>query len=177
VAHLVERARTGRAKCRGCGQLIAANMLRFGERVPNPFADDGGETTHWFHVPCAAYMRPEPFLETLPGVSEPIENRDRLEHGAGLALAHRRLPRVTTVARAPSPRAACRACRNPIEKGDWRIALMFHEEGRFMPSGYVHLPCAPAYLETAEIVDRLRYFSPSLSDADWAEIEAQLRSA
>jgi hypothetical protein len=120
-------------------------------------------------------MRPEPFLETLPAASDLIEDRDRLEHAAQLGTAHRRLPRVTTVARAPSGRAACRSCRTAIEKGDWRIALMFYEEGRFVPSGYIHLPCVPAYLETSEIVDRLRHFSPTLSEGDWTEIEQRLR--
>ena len=65
MPHIIEAAKTGRAKCRGCTQPIAAGVLRFGERVPNPFADDGGETTQWYHVPCAAFMRPESFLQTI----------------------------------------------------------------------------------------------------------------
>src|SRR5579862_1101648 len=108
MAHVIERARTGRAKCRGCGKAIGAGQLRFGHRLPNPFADDGGEMTHWFHVPCAAYMRPEAFLETLPGATESIDHRDDLERAARLGVEHRRLPRATSVERASSGRAACR---------------------------------------------------------------------
>src|SRR5215831_8273356 len=105
MAHILERAKTGRAKCRGCSRNIAAGKQRFGERLPNPFADDGGEMTHWFHIPCAAYMRPEPFLATLPEATEPIEDRAHLEHEAQLGLAHRRLPRATTIGRASPGRA------------------------------------------------------------------------
>ena len=63
MAHVFEPAATGRSKCRGCGERIAAGELRFGETMPNPFAD--GETTLWFHPECGAYKRPEPFLEAL----------------------------------------------------------------------------------------------------------------
>ena len=62
MPHVSERAPTGRAKCRGCGRPIAAGSLRLGERLPNPFADDGGEMTHWFHPACGAFRRPEAFL-------------------------------------------------------------------------------------------------------------------
>ena len=34
-------------KCRGCGRPIARGELRFGERLPNAFAE--GEMTVWFH--------------------------------------------------------------------------------------------------------------------------------
>jgi hypothetical protein len=71
MPHTIERASSGRAKCRGCGQAIPKDTLRLGERLPNLFADDGGEMTHWYHVACAAYRRPEAFLEaavtTRPG--------------------------------------------------------------------------------------------------------------
>lgn len=174
MPHVIERARTGRAKCRGCGRVVAAGELRFGERLPNPYADDEAEMTRWFHVPCAAFMRPEPFLETLPATSEVIDDRERLEREARLGVAHRRLPRATSVGRAPTGRAACRSCHEPIEKGAWRIALMFWEDGRFTPSGFIHVPCAAAYFETADVMGRLTHFTPELSEADLAEIRAEL---
>ena len=175
MPHIIETAPTGRAKCRGCGERIAAGVLRFGERLPNPFADDGGEMTHWFHLPCAAFRRPESFLETVAAVPDGIPDRDRLEHEARLGVAHHRLPRVSTAERAPSGRAACRACRTPIEKNAWRISLVFYDDGRFVPSGFVHIHCARAYLESAEVLPRVKHFSPALSDADVAEIEGELQ--
>ena len=174
MPHVIERASSGRAKCRGCGARIAAGEWRFGERLPNPFDEKGGDMTHWFHVPCAAYRRPEPLLETLATTSEPIENREAIAQAATLGVRHHRVPRVSTAERATSGRATCRACRAAIDKGAWRIALLFYEDGRFSPSGFIHVRCAPAYLETADIMPRLRHFSPALTAADFDEIHAEL---
>jgi hypothetical protein len=175
MPHVIEVARTGRAKCRGCGQLIAARTLRLGERVPNPFADEeGGETTLWFHMACAAFMRPDTFLQTMASAPGPIDDVENLEREARLGLAHRRLPRATAIGRAPTGRAVCRACKQTIPKDAWRIVLMFFEEGRFTAAGFIHLTCAAAYLETTDMLGRLKHFSPEITEAEWAEIRAQI---
>jgi len=177
MPHVIEAAKTGRAKCRGCGQAIAAGSLRLGERVPNPFSDDGGETTLWYHVACAAFLRPEAFLETIAApeaAAFAIDGRETLVHEAGLGAAHRRLPRATSAERASSGRATCRHCKTLIEKGAWRLALTYYDEGRFAPSGFIHIGCAREYLETTEIFGRLKHFSPALTDDELAEIRAQL---
>jgi len=174
MPHVIERAATGRAKCRGCSGRIAAGEVRFGERLPNPFADEGSEMTHWFHLACAAFRRPEPFLETLAGAADPLADRDRLEREARLGAAHRRLPRLTTAERAPTGRATCRSCRELIEKGAWRISLVYYEDGRFMPSGFIHAGCARVYVETTDVLDRVRHFSPDLSEPDLVDLRAAL---
>jgi hypothetical protein len=174
MSHAIERAPTGRAKCRACGRPIARGTLRLGERLPNPFDEKGGEMTHWFHLPCAAFRRPEPLIEALGTATDPIDERDTLEREAHLGVTHRRLPRVNTVERAPSGRAACRACRAPIEKGVWRISLLYYEDGRFVPSGFIHLACAAGYLETTAILPRLRHFTPALSPDEVEEVERAL---
>jgi hypothetical protein len=172
MPHVIQPAATGRSKCRGCGQGIAAGELRFGESLPNPFAE--GETTHWFHLECGAFKRPEPFLEALqPGSGLP-EEAERLRPEAERGVAHRRLPRINGAERDPSGRAQCRSCKQAIPKGAWRIALVFWEEGRFSPAGYVHLGCAAAYFETGDLLARIRRFAPRLADAELGEIEAGL---
>jgi len=176
MPHLIERAATGRAKCRGCRGTIARDTLRFGERLPNPFADEGGEMTHWFHLRCAAFRRPEALLEALATRTDHVDEREALEHEARLGVTHRRLPRVNTAERAPSGRAACRACRAPIEKGAWRITLLYYEDGRFVPSGSIHPACAREYLETTEILPRLQHFTPGLSAGDVEEIRTALET-
>lgn len=55
MAHVIEHASSGRAKCHGCDTRIDKGELRFGERRPNAFGE--GEMTLWFHLPCAAYKR------------------------------------------------------------------------------------------------------------------------
>jgi hypothetical protein len=166
-----EIAPSGRARCRGCGKRIAKDALRFGERMPNPFGD--GEMTLWFHPVCGALKRPEPFLETLSAADVELDDRDALEAMAREGLRHRRLPRLHDVERAPSGRARCRSCRELIERGTWRIALVYYQEGRFEPSGTIHLRCAGAYFETTDIVSRLSRLR-SIPETDLAEIARQL---
>jgi len=172
MAHVIETAPTGRAKCRGCGARIATGELRFGERLPNPFAE--GETTHWFHLDCAALKRPEPFLEALGARSEPLDGSERLDAEARRGLAQHRLPRIDGAERSPSGRAQCRSCREPIARDAWRIPLVFYEDGRFVPSGSVHVRCSGAYFETTDILPRVRRFARDLTDEDLKEIEREL---
>lgn len=180
MAHVIEYAPTGRARCRGCDQSIAKGELRFGERQPNAFGE--GEMTLWFHPRCAAFKRPGPFLEALlggDGASEEarkdISAADALRAAAEIGLAHRRLPRVGGADRAPTGRARCRSCRELIDKGTWRIGLVFFEEYRFQPSGFIHAGCANDYLGTADVIARIRHFSPGLSPADLEELELALK--
>jgi hypothetical protein len=158
VPHVLEPATSGRAKCRGCAQPIVQGALRFGERIPNAFAE--GETTLWFHPPCAAWKRPEPLLELLASTPE-LPEHETLAAAARATLAHRRLARIDGAERAPSSQAKCRHCKQPIEKGGWRIRLVYYEEGRFSPGGTIHLACRDAYLEGHDVRERVLHFSAS----------------
>jgi hypothetical protein len=168
VAHLIEPAASSRSKCRGCNRPIQRGELRFGERVPNLFGE--GETTLWFHPLCAAYKRPQPLREALAATTESVPDREDLEREALRALAHERLQRIDAAERSPSGQARCRSCHEPIARGSWRIRVVFYEEGRFAPGGYVHLACRGAYFDTDELLDQLLHFSPALSDADRDEL-------
>ena len=176
MPHVIEPAPSGRASCRGCGGKIPSGSLRFGERLPNPYADEGGEMTHWFHLTCAAYRRPEALLETLAAAAGAVADVDQLTQQAQLGVTHRRLPRVSTAGRASSGRASCRACKEAIAKDTWRIALLFYDDGRFVPSGYIHAACTGPYIETTDILDRVKHFSPDLTDADIEELRAAISS-
>lgn len=167
MPHVIERAATGRAKCRGCGAVIAKDSLRVGEGVPNLYADkEGAETTQWYHPVCAAYRRPEAFLAAVESSPVVLPDREALVAAAALGVAHHRLPRIDRAERAPSARAACRSCRAPIPKGHWRIALLFWQDGRYAPAGFIHAACAASHVGTAQILDRLRHFSPHLTGDD-----------
>lgn len=179
MPHRFEPATSGRAKCRGCGGVLARGEWRFGECLPNPFAD--GDLMHWFHPPCAAFKRPEALLEALlEGLAAPPEvpERAELERLARAASAHRRLARIDGAERAPSAKARCRACKAPIERGTWRIRLVFHDEGRFSPGGFLHLACRAAYFECAPESEALRdpvlRFSAGLEPGERAELEREL---
>ncbi len=133
--------------------------------------------THWFHLTCAAYRRPEPFLETLAAAASAMADIDALMQQAQLGVTHRRLPRVSTAGRASSGRAACRACKELIAKDTWRIALVFYDDGRFVPSGFIHAGCTGPYIETTDIMDRVKHFSPELSAADLEELRTALENS
>ena len=173
MAHVIEPASSGRAKCRSCNQPIARGELRFGERQPNSFGE--GEMTLWFHLRCGAYSRPEAFLE-VASTAPPDALLDTLSAAAHFGIEHRRVPRIHGAGRAPSGRAHCRACKELIAKGDWRIALVFFEEYRFDAGGYVHVTCARAYFETTDLLERIHHFTPDLSEAELAELAATLAS-
>jgi hypothetical protein len=173
VDSLIEPAPSGRAKCRGCGKNIAKDALRFGEKVDNPFGD--GKATLWFHPMCGAFKRPEPFLQALAGLPQAIESRAELEAEAKAGIDHHRLPRVDGVEKATSGRAACRSCRESIAKGSWRIRLVFFQDGRFDPGGFIHVRCAKAHLGTTQVLPRLRHLT-ELTDEDAGEIAEELAS-
>ena len=52
--------------------------------------------------------------------------------------------------------------------------LVFYDQGRFDPSGFIHVRCAAEYLGYADVLERVRRFSGDLGDTDWAEIRAEL---
>jgi hypothetical protein len=168
VSHLFEPATSGRSKCRGCARPIERGELRFGERLPNPFGE--GEMTLWFHPACAAYKRPEPLLQALVETPANAPDRESLERAARGSLAHRRLPRIDGAERSPGAQAKCRNCREPIARRSWRIRLVYYEEGRFAPGGFVHLDCRKAYFETDDVLDRVLHFSRDLSADEREEL-------
>jgi hypothetical protein len=172
VPDVIQVAASGRAKCRGCGGAIAKGDLRFGESLPNAFAE--GETLHWLHLHCAALMRPEKFLPALEASSDTIAERELLRETAVEGNAHRRLPRLVRAERAPSGRAHCRSCRELIDKGHYRLALHLFEDGRFSSIGSIHVECSLAYFGTSAIIPRLQRLTPSLTDTDIREIETLL---
>ncbi|MEE9141543.1 MAG: hypothetical protein V3U59_02430 [Gammaproteobacteria bacterium] len=173
VTHVLEPATSGRAKCRGCNQPIQKDILRLGERLPNPYGD--GEMTLWYHPICAAYKRPEPLLEALQATSEGLDDADNLVSITERGIKHRRLPRVHKAEPAPTGRARCRCCKELIPKDSWRISVVYFEEGRFQPSGFVHASCAEQYFGTTDdLVQRVQHFGGNMEAAMIKELRDAL---
>ncbi|HEX4781200.1 MAG TPA: hypothetical protein VH301_10625 [Usitatibacter sp.] len=173
MPHAFENAASGRSKCRGCKQPIAKGELRFGERLPNPFGE--GEVTHWFHPACAAYKRPDALAEGMGTAALDVPGREALLEIAKSALSQHRLARIDGAERSPTSQARCRHCKEPIEKGGWRIRLVFHEEGTFSPGGYIHVACRLPYFERDDIADQVLHFSPALDEAERALLREALQ--
>ena len=174
MPHVLEPAATGRSKCRACGGAIGKGELRFGEQLQNPFADS--EMTWWFHPDCAAYRRPQSFLDAADATTG-LPDVEALRSEARRGIELHRLPRINGVERAKSARARCRACRAPIARDAWRIPLVTFDEGMFNPAGNVHLTCAERYFGTREILPRLARHTVDLTPAERADLEAVLVTA
>jgi hypothetical protein len=67
-------------------------------------------------------------------------------------------------------------CRELIDKGSWRIGLVFFEEYRFQPSGFIHAACVAEYFQTTDVLSRIQHLNPALQLADLDEIEAALKA-
>ena len=171
---LIERASSGRAKCRACGVAISRGELRFGEALPNAYGE--GESLFWFHLPCAAQARPESFLPVLTEAREPLPERALLEAVAQAGIAHPRLCRILKAEQASSGRAKCRHCRELIPQGAWRVALQIFEEGRFNPIGTIHASCATGYFGVEPALGRFSLPSNELEPDALAEVVAEIRN-
>lgn len=170
---VIERATTGRAKCRVCGQAIAKGDARFGEALPNAYGE--GESMFWFHLACAACARPESLLPVLAQAAEWVPECTELEALANEGVPQQRLCRLLRAERASSGRAKCRHCREPIAQGAWRLALHIFEEGRFNPIGTIHAGCAVGYFGVEVSPARLSLPGAQLDEQERAEIMREMR--
>lgn len=168
---VLERAASGRSKCRACGTAIPKGELRFGEEVTNPFTE--GLTTIWFHLDCAALRRPEKTRPLLLESEEPVEAKQLLVDEAALAIEHPRLCRIAKLEAAPSGRAHCRQCKEVIDKGALRFALQIFDEGRFNPMGFLHVACRDAYFGAP--VAPIRLVRPA-ADMDPEKLDEEARA-
>jgi hypothetical protein len=115
-------------------------------------------------------------LETLQSSTQDLEDREHLAAEARRGVDHPRLARIDGAERSPSARAQCRACQQAIDKGAWRIRLVSYEDGRFQPSGFIHVPCSQAYFETPDVLPRVKRFSPALREDDLAQLQGELQA-
>ena len=171
--HNFEIAPSGRSKCRGCGAAIAKGDVRFGERLPNPFGD--GDMVHWHHPRCASLRRPESFLQAAGTDSAALVlTIESLKGVAQQQLAHRRLQRLGAAERAPSGRARCRHCKDLIANDNWRLPLIFFEEGTYTSAGFIHAECADDYCEGADVWPVISHFAADLEEAQRAELASAM---
>ena len=175
MAHIVEAAKSGRARCRTCGEGILKGEVRFGEEVANAFSERGGTTFHWHHLRCAAKKKPWQLREALKSFAGEVPDREEIE---GLIAENELKQKPSTfpyAERATTGRSHCSQCRETIEKGALRVATAREAEGptMMMPPGprFLHPGCASAALggDPAKLFDQIRQNS-RLSQADADEL-------
>ena len=173
MADLIEKASSGRAKCRRCGEKIEKDALRFGESVPNPFGE--GDAMHWFHLACAAEKRPEKLRAALEAHAEDVPERAELEHTVEAGLKNPKLVQVKHAERSPTGRASCQECHQKIDKGALRVAIEREADVASMAStSYLHLACAPKYLGVEGLNEKLQRTSKDLESSELEEVERAL---
>lgn len=168
MASIIEIAKSGRATCRGCGEKIAKDVIRFGEEVPNAFAEEGGTTYRWWHLPCAAKKHANDLRKALKTFEGEVPDRAALD-AAIEENAHPDFPYAEVAA---NGRAKCRVCREAITKGVVRVAFeRLYDTGMGVTktAGYVHTACVPKSEEATTLgrdalLDALRTNSPKADD-------------
>lgn len=150
MANHIEEAKTGRASCRTCKKPIAKGELRLGVEAANAFGD--APSMQWHHLPCAAAKLPAELTEALNSYAGEVPDLASLERAMADAIAkgHARPGGLPHVDRAPTGRARCLHCREPIAKDSLRVAVEREVEvGATVQhaAGYLHPGCVAAHLD------------------------------
>jgi hypothetical protein len=181
MANVIEEAKSGRASCRTCKKAIAKGELRFGEEAPNAFGDT--PSMRWHHMLCAAEKLPAELKAALDTFTDPVPNRAELDKAMSDAISKGRAkPGGFPYAdKAPTGRAKCMQCEQPIAKDSIRIAVEREIDTGAMVTrgaGYMHPKCVVENLENVggdkeELIAGVRQNSrlaPGDLDAAIAEI-------
>lgn len=150
MANVIEEAKSGRASCRTCKKTIAKGELRLGVETVTQFSDT--PSMQWHHVMCAAQKLPAELKEALADYEGDVPNRDELDKAMEDAIKKggAKPGGFPYVDRAPTGRAKCIQCGEPIEKASLRVAVEREiDTGAMVTRGarYMHPACAAANLE------------------------------
>ena len=178
MGHIIEPAKSGRAKCRSCKKAIEKGSLRLGEEILDPFGS-GGTTHVWHHVDCAAEKKPDELKAAMADYAGEIPERDALEKK--LAESQKKLPpgMFPYAENAPTGRSKCMACEESIAKDTLRIAIEREvDTGTFKTkgAGYLHPMCAADFTGDSGMFAKVKENSRDLSKDQLAELEAALGS-
>ena len=159
MANVIEEAKSGRASCRTCKKTIAKGELRLGVEAANAFGDT--PSMQWHHLLCAAGKLPVELAEALKAYPGEVAERAALEAAMADAIKSGKAKPggFPYVDKAPTGRAKCMQCEEPIAKDSWRVAVEREIETGAMQqrsAGYLHPACVAANLEnTGGSIDEL----------------------
>lgn len=150
MANHIEEAKSGRASCRTCKKTIDKGALRLGVEAANSFGDT--PSMQWHHVLCAAQKLPAELKEALAAYPGDVPNRAELDTVMAEAYAkgNAKPGGFPYADRAPTGRAKCMQCHEPIAKDSFRVAVEREiEVGASVQkgAGYMHPKCVVAHLE------------------------------
>jgi hypothetical protein len=174
MAHHIERAKSGRAACKGCQEMIARGELRLAEEVPNAFSGHPGN--RYYHLPCAADARPGVLREALAAYTDDVPHRNWLLQRIERALGELPPVEFPFAERGEAP-AGCAHCGLEIFPGDLRLAVERREDaGAYVRLGaaFLHPHCARAFGLGEHDAALLRTHSRGVSPVDLDALDAAL---
>lgn len=181
MANVIEEAKSGRASCRTCKKSIAKGELRLGVETMTQFSDT--PSMQWHHLLCAAGKLPAELKEALASYPGDVPNRAELDKAMEDAInkGGAKPGGFPYIDRAPTGRAKCMQCGEPIEKGTFRVAVEREvDTGSFATrgAGYLHPRCAAENLENVggsleELVEGLRKNS-RIPESDLAAVVGEV---
>ena len=144
MANVIEEAKSGRASCRTCKKAIAKGELRLGVETQTQFSDT--PSLQWHHLLCAAAKHPDELKAALAEYPGEVPNRAELDAAMEQAAKKgaAKPAAFPYVDRAPTGRARCMLCEQPIEKASFRVAVERELElGATVTrgAGYLHPKC------------------------------------
>jgi poly [ADP-ribose] polymerase len=149
MATVIEEAKSGRASCRTCRKPIAKGELRLGVETQTQFSD--APSMQWHHLLCAADKHPVELRAALADYPGEVPNRAEID--AAMEQADKKVAAKPAghpyADHAPTGRAKCMQCGEPIEKGAFRIAVERELEiggNATRGTGYMHPGCVVANL-------------------------------
>ena len=150
MANVIEEAKSGRASCRTCKKTIAKGELRLGVEQMTQFSDT--PSMQWHHLLCAAGKLPAELKESLAAYDGDVPNRPELDKAMADAIKKggAKPGGFPHVDRAPTGRAKCMQCEEPIAKDSFRVAVEREvDTGAFQTrsAGYLHPKCVAENLE------------------------------
>jgi ribosomal protein L37AE/L43A len=167
MGNMIEEAKSGRASCRTCKKAIAKGELRLGVETQTQFGD--APALQWHHVLCAAAKLPVELRAALDAYPGAVANRAELDAAmdAALKAGSAKPGGFPYVDRAPTGRARCMQCEQPIDKGAFRVAVereLTIGANVTRGAGYLHPRCVAANLDNIggsrdELIDGLRAHS------------------
>src|SRR5262249_12050992 len=134
------------------------------------------------HLPCAAKKRPSVLKQALETTEEDVPDKEELLKTIEVSGKTEKPTTFPYAEHAPTGRASCMSCQEPIAKGDLRVAVEKNSpDGGFMQrgAGYLHPGCAVEHIEEDpdELFMKLKANSLNLNEADLETLESELESA
>jgi hypothetical protein len=181
---VIEGARSGRSRCKVCRRTINKETLRLGILIEGPY----GTGYLWHHLNCAARRKFEQVeqayedqawnnAKTPPEKVPAIDELRKLREEAESRRQNRK--QIPYAELAPTGRAKCKHCGEPLEKGSVRVTLgrgvYFGSQVRTGPIN-VHPRCVAAELKADDCTTEVEGFEGALR-ANTTDLDAdQLNS-